>query len=548
MDLVLVGLPGTGKTEVGRRLAERLGATFIDTDQTVQERAGRSIDQIFALDGEAAFRDLDRDVVASLGAAGDDDTIGRVIATGGGTVVDPRNRWHLYGGRRVVWLDASNEVLAGRLSRSPVVRPLLTGGNVEASLETLRKLRARFYAAGTRIDASGPIGVTVDSIIETLAQPAPIVPLLRLEAATGRVILGAGLTAATLDELHRAAGSRRIVILSEPTVMAAAGGAVRAGLEARDWRTEWVELPAGEDAKRLAVIERVAGELARLRVERGEPVVAFGGGALTDAAGFAAATYQRGIPWIAVPTTLLGQLDAALGGKTAVDVAEGKNLVGAFHLPEAVVIDPVWLATLPERQRRAALAEAVKDGVLGDERLLEVLEADGPAVARGDPTAEPSALAEVVERAASVKLAFVEADPAEHGDRIALNLGHTLGHAVEAVAGFGPVLHGEAVAYGLRAAFAIAVELGLASPARASRIERLLDRLGLGVAELPYPVDEVLAVLETDKKRRAGTVRWVLPANAGWTVSSEVPSELVRRVATSVLAGRTAAPLASATP
>jgi len=298
-------------------------------------------------------------------------------------------------------------------------------------------------------------------------------------------------------------------------------------------------LPQGEDAKRLSVIEDAAGQLAALRAERREPLVAVGGGALGDAAGFLAASWLRGVPIVQVPTTLVAQIDSSIGGKTGVDLGAGKNLVGAFHAPSAVVIDVAFLRTLPERQRRAALGEAVKMAVLGDERLFELLEADGDAIARGDAGAfERGAVAELVERAAWAKVLVTDADEREAGaadGRITLNLGHSLGHAVEAAAGFGELLHGEAVAHGLRGAVRIGRELGETPADRGERIERLLTALGLATEVLPYPLSTVLDALGADKKHASGSLRWVLPTATGSVVREDVPSELVERIAASLL-------------
>jgi 3-dehydroquinate synthase len=301
-----------------------------------------------------------------------------------------------------------------------------------------------------------------------------------------------------------------------------------------------VLLPQGEPAKRLSIVEAAASELARLRVERGEPIVAVGGGALGDTAGFLAATYLRGIPFVQVPTTLVAQIDSAIGGKTGVDLPEGKNLVGAFHQPAAIVVDTTLLRTLPERERRAALGEAVKMAALGDDRLFDLLETHGEAVARGAAAAfDGGAVAELVERAAWAKVEVVLADEREAGaaaGRIALNLGHSLGHAVEAAAGFRDLLHGEAVAYGLRAACRIGVEVGVTPPGRADRIARLLDGLGLATTPLPYPLGSVLRHLAADKKHLGGHLRWVLPTADGYQVRSDVPDAVVEAAASAVLA------------
>ncbi|MEZ0239658.1 MAG: 3-dehydroquinate synthase family protein, partial [Chloroflexota bacterium] len=236
------------------------------------------------------------------------------------------------------------------------------------------------------------------------------------------------------------------------------------------------------------------------------------------------------------------QIDSSLGGKTGVDLPEGKNLVGAFHQPASIVIDVDLLGSLPERERRAGLAEAVKMAALGDERLFELLEERGPAIAAGDPGAvESGAVAELVERAAWAKVEVVTADEREAAGRIALNLGHSLGHAIEAAAGFADLRHGEAVAYGLRAACRTGVARGVTPADRAGRIEALLDLLELGRASLPYSLDGVLEALATDKKHAGGHLRWVLPTAGGYQVDAEVPDELVASIAGDVLAGRSAA-------
>jgi 3-dehydroquinate synthase len=304
-------------------------------------------------------------------------------------------------------------------------------------------------------------------------------------------------------------------------------------------------LPEGEAAKRLSVIETAASELARARLERDEPIVAIGGGALGDTAGFLAATFLRGIPVVHVPTTLVAQIDSSIGGKTAVDLPEGKNLVGAFHQPAAIVVDVAVLRSLPDRQRRAALGEAVKMAALGDERLFELLERDGVAMATGDPAIfDRGLVAELVERSAWAKMEVVMADERERGPaggRIALNLGHSLGHAVEAAAGYGDLLHGEAVAYGLRAACRIGLAMGVTPVERAERIGRLLDALDLGRAPLPYPLETVLEHLATDKKHRGGRLRWVLPTATGVEVRTDIPDEVVHEAAGSLLAAGRAA-------
>lgn len=548
MDVVLVGLPGSGKSVVGRRLAQRHGATFIDLDERIEHADGRSIPTIFAEDGEAAFRALERSTVAGLGHADPDPAVRRVIASGGGAVVDPRNRWALYRGRCPVWLDSRPEVLAQRLRRSPHVRPLVAGRDPIGTIRDLAARRERFYAAATiRISGVAEIPGVIAAIEEQLAQGVDLRATTLVRAATpiGRIVIGDGIAASGVDAALRDLEARRAILVSEPGAWTAVGSAIATALGEMGWAIEHLDLPEGEAAKRLSVLETAASALARMRVARDEPIVAIGGGALGDTAGFLAATYLRGIPIVHVPTTLVAQVDSAIGGKTAVDLPEGKNLVGAFHQPAAVVIDVATLRTLPDRQRRAALGEVVKMAALGDERLFELLEGHGQEIARGEEDVFATGLvAEIVERSAWAKVEVVAADERERGatgGRITLNLGHSLGHAVEAAAGYGDLLHGEAVAYGLRAACRIGTAVGTTPPERAARIVALLDLLGLGVAPLPYDCDTVLDHLATDKKHAGGRLRWVLPTATGVVVRSDIDERVVRDAAGSLLAAGTAA-------
>lgn len=546
MDIVLVGLPGSGKSVVGKRLAQRHGATFIDLDERIERDDGRPIPTIFAEDGEATFRTLERRAVDDLGAADTEPGVRRIIATGGGAVVDPRNRWALYRGRLSVWLDGRPEVLAQRLRRSPHVRPLITGRDPIGAIRDLATRRERFYAAAeVHIVGVAEVATVVESVEAHLRRVDPAATgttLLEATTPIGRIVIGEGIAVGAVDRTLGRLEARRAVLVSEPVAWDAVGRDIASGLEGAGRTVVTVMLPEGEAAKRLSAVEAAASELARQHVSRDEPLVAIGGGALGDAAGFLAATFLRGIPIVHVPTTLVAQIDSSIGGKAAVDLPEGKNLIGAFHQPTDVVIDVASLATLPERQRRAALGEAVKMAVLGDERLFELLERRGEAIATGDPAAAARGdVVELVERCAWAKVEVVVADERERAvgnGRITLNLGHSLGHAVEAAAGFEDLLHGEAVAYGLRAAARIGEAVGVTPPERAARIVRLLDALGLATGPLPYPIDDVLRHLATDKKHAGGRLRWVLPTADGVEVRSDVPDELVVDAAGAMLAAR----------
>ncbi|HEY8168182.1 MAG TPA: bifunctional shikimate kinase/3-dehydroquinate synthase [Candidatus Limnocylindrales bacterium] len=542
MDVVLIGLPGSGKTAVGRRLAARHGASFVDLDAQIEEAAGRAIPDIFAGDGEAGFRRLERAAVEALGPPDPSPEVRRVISPGGGAILDPRNRWALYRGRIAIWLDVRPEVLDQRLRRSPTVRPLIQGPDPLGRIRQLAQSRLRLYSAAPRVNGAADVGVVLRAV-EGLVRAGPShgTTLLRASTTIGDVVVGEGMAAAAVGAALRRLGAHRAIIVSEPAAWAAFGEGVATALRADDWPVQSILLPSGESAKDLAVIGEAARELARHRVERREPLIAVGGGALGDPVGFLAATYLRGVPWIQVPTTLVAQVDAAIGGKTGVDLPEGKNLVGAFHHPASIVLDITALRTMPQRQFRAALGEVVKMAALGDDALFATLESDGEVVAWGDIAAfDNGVVAEIVERAAWAKVGIVRADEHEQdaaGGRIALNLGHTVAHALEVVDGYASLLHGEAVAYGLRAAVRIGSRMGVTPVSRAARIEGLLDRLDLGQTRLTYQEARVIAATESDKKRAGGLLRWVLPTADGVVVRDDVPDDIVAQAVRSTLAG-----------
>ena len=327
------------------------------------------------------------------------------------------------------------------------------------------------------------------------------------------VLIGSGLLD-RLDELLPAFPGAEAAAVVSPAPVAAVAGRVGDALARRGLAVHQLEVPAGEEAKRLEVVAGLYERLAAVPTRRADPVLAVGGGATTDVAGFAAATWLRGVPLVNVPTTVLGMVDAAIGGKTGVDLDSGKNLVGAFHQPRAVVADLDTLASLPAAEVRSGLAEVAKAGLAGDPALAEALaRAAGPATA-GDP----GALAPLVEGAVRVKAAVVGADEHEEGregvGRLLLNYGHTLGHALERLAGYRGLRHGEAVALGMVFAARVAEAIGLARPGLEDGHVELLAALGLPVGGVRLDPDRVLAAMATDKKQRKG-LRLVLLRELG---------------------------------
>jgi 3-dehydroquinate synthase len=293
------------------------------------------------------------------------------------------------------------------------------------------------------------------------------------------------------------------------------------------WNGAVLPFHPGEQSKTRETWSRLTDELLRLGFGRDSGIIALGGGVAGDLAGFVAATYMRGIPYAQVPTTLLAMLDASVGGKTGVDTAEGKNLIGAFHPPVAVLADPLVLVTLPEREYRAGLAEAVKHGLIADREYFEWIEANAPALVARDT----AALEHLVRRSVEIKAGVVSEDEREAGRRVILNAGHTVAHALEQATGFS-IPHGEAVGLGLVAEAALATGLGLATPEAGARVAALLERLGLPT-RVGGPVGEerILAAMGIDKKNRDGAVRFALPRAVGtmgggpdWTTEAGEPA------------------------
>lgn len=504
--VALGGFMGVGKTTVGRRLADRLGLPFVDTDSVLAARHG-PIAQQFEAAGEAVFRERERALVAELC-----DGAPAVVATGGGTWVDPSSRGRLRARFHTVVLRAPLDVIRGR--------GVAEGRPLWGDAERLLAERALAYEDADRVvDADRPVDEIVDEIATGLASAGT-----RVHVALGERSYAVEIEAGGLDGLGERIRERlpakRAFLVTDTNVAPLWAQPAEASLERAGFEVARIVLPAGEIHKTLATWSTCVDALLAGRIDRGTPVVALGGGVVGDVAGFAAATVLRGVPFVQVPTTLLAMVDSSVGGKTAVDHPSGKNLVGAFHQPQLVVAALATLGTLSRRELRAGLGEVVKTALLGDPGLFERLEADAERLADGDV----AALLPVVTRCVEIKAAIVAADEREGGPRMVLNLGHTVGHALEAALGFHALLHGEAVAIGLVAETRWAARRGWCEdPQLHERLARLLARMGLPYEAPKAPLDAVLAALGVDKKRGEGNLRVPVPVRVGQVIAVELP-------------------------
>ncbi len=334
---------------------------------------------------------------------------------------------------------------------------------------------------------------------------------VKLGARSYRILVGAGALAMVGAELARLKVGRKVALVTDAAILALHGAAVTQSLAAAGFDVTTVLLPEGERAKTLDVAASTWERFLEAGLDRSSTIVALGGGAVGDLAGFAAATYMRGIGVVQAPTTLLAQVDASIGGKTAIDHPRAKNLIGAFHQPRLVLSDTAALLTLPEREYRSGLAEVIKHGIVLDAAYFDEVERDAAALMKR----EPATLERIVAGSCRLKASVVERDEQEAELRHVLNYGHTIGHAIEAVTGYRRFAHGEAVSLGIAAEAGIAERLGLAKNGVRARQVRLLEAVGLpvrGVGEAPSLVVEALS---SDKKSRDGRVPFVLAPKIG---------------------------------
>jgi shikimate kinase / 3-dehydroquinate synthase len=501
----LYGPSGTGKSSLGKRLAQNLDLPFYDLDKAVESVSGMTIPQIFAREGEASFRqrefvELKRLVEAVKG----------VIALGGGALTFPESRQLAESNGVILLLTAPYEILLDRLQKAQAEqepfeeRPLLSG-DLEEKLQGLLARRKEHYA-------SFPLTLdTGSSNFEEAAWQAQVqLGWHRLrgmgEAYDIRAAPGA------LRSLGAALSTRGLrgplALVSDANVVALYGKQALSSLAEAGYEVQTLVIPAGEAHKTLQTVQELWSGFLSAGLERGSTVVALGGGVVGDLAGFAAATYLRGVRWVNVPTTLLAMVDSSLGGKTGADLPQGKNLIGAFHPPALVLADADLLLSLPQAELRSGMAEVIKHGILGDPELFA-------QTSRGIP----NDLAGMVQRGMAVKVRLIEIDPYEKGLRAALNLGHTLGHAVELVSNF-ELRHGEAVAIGLVAEARLAEKLGIAAHGLAETIASALENSGLPT-RIPAGMDRqaVIRAMGMDKKRAGGKIRLALPVRIGEAVT-----------------------------
>jgi shikimate kinase/3-dehydroquinate synthase len=521
--LFLIGFMAAGKSSVGQAVAAQTGRRFVDLDDVVAA-AGEPVAALVARD-LAEFRRREAAALAEVIAGADD---GPVIATGGGAATFGDNLARM----RAAGLVVALAVDVGEAERRAVAgppRPLL------ADARALAAARAPIYRrAAAVIDTTGRAVADVVAEVRAVEHAWAQLPVAHHPTAT---LLALGersypiVTATTLDPAVLAAalpGVHRVALITDTNVAPHWAVATRAALVAAGLAVELFPIAPGEASKSLATYGELCARLVAAGLDRSSAIVALGGGVVGDLAGFVAATLLRGLPVVQLPTTLVAMTDAAIGGKTAIDLPAGKNLVGAFWQPRLVACNLATLTTLPARERRAGFGELWKYALLDGEGLWHAVEACAPWGAAGEGAPAPPGLADVIARAIAYKAAIVSRDERERsGHRALLNLGHTVGHALESEAG-GALLHGEAVGLGLLAACRVSAALG--HPDLEPRLVLALARAGLPADLTPHLTEAVLARLAVDKKRAGAEVGFLAIREVGRCESVAIPLVELQRI------------------
>jgi 3-dehydroquinate synthase len=566
-NIVITGFSGTGKSLVAQEVAGQLGWDFIDTDAEIVTLAKKPIAEIFNSDGEEKFRELEREVIKRASRQSH-----KVIATGGGAIVDSQNRAQLARNGFIVCLEAKPETICRRLfsqvDPESEIRPLLKNSN---PLERIKQLKAQRQPYYDNVD----LVVNTDdlSINEVANEVVKAWRLLRyarndkgkarndkgeafspslssspfkgeelkghndadkdiacwVETATQRypVFVGYGLLHKLGQKLKKVSLSKAAIVISDENVSRLYGGKVEKILRDAGFTVNSFVVLPGEESKSMSTAVDIYNFLIKKRVERDDMLIALGGGMIGDLAGFVAATYLRGIPWIQVPTSLIAMVDASIGGKVAVNHPEGKNLIGAFYQPNFVLADTQALLTLPERELTSGWAEVVKYGLILDREFSEFLESNGGRLIK----LEQDVVSRAIMRSAALKAQVVSQDEKERGQRTILNYGHTIAHGLEAATQYHHFLHGEAVAIGMMGAAKLSQRLGILPPNVVKRQQSLLQKFGLPTTFSNISLNEIARAMELDKKIRAREIRWVLLEDVGRTaIHANVPQQDVLAV------------------
>jgi 3-dehydroquinate synthase len=527
---------GTGKSEVGKLLARELSIGFIDTDEEIEKRSGTSIPDIFRNKGEEYFRHLETKELERVINLADN----LVVATGGGIVISSYNRKIIKEQTIPILLKASPEVIYERVKDSN--RPLLEVVNPLDKIKKLLNERSLYYnefELQIETDHREPEEIVreITGIINELnrfvkgrvtMEPRKLVIDIKEKRKQYPILIGCNIINQLAQKVTEIYNGDKILIVTDDNVRELYGEKVFSNLTSKGYEVSLFSIIPGEKSKSYQSLLKGHDILVENNFKRNNLIIALGGGVVGDLAGFMAATYMRGIPFIQIPTTLLSQVDSSVGGKTAINHDAGKNLIGAFYQPLMVLIDPGFLKTLPVRELKTGLVEVIKHGFIADPEMVEFLLENREDIYR----INEQALTYLIENSCKIKSAIVSKDEKEKGQRALLNFGHTIGHALEAVTAYQRYNHGEAVAIGMVGAARLSKELGYLSAGELAIIEKTISLYNLPLTyQYGEKVAEVFERLFFDKKVRDKTVRWVLLDKIGQAFIEEgIEYSLVNKV------------------
>jgi shikimate kinase/3-dehydroquinate synthase len=523
-NIALIGFPATGKSIVAKKVAAQLNWDSVDTDDEIVKLSGRTIPELFE-EGEDKFRQFEREVLKRACCRGK-----VVISTGGGIILDPRNVELLHETCIVICLEAKVEMIYHRLlqdalySSNPVMRPLLAGKEPLERIKQLKAFRQPYYAIAdwtvhtdnlTTDEVSHEVlkGWRYTSHFHDVEQvmKADTACIVETSSRHYPFFAGWGLLSKLGEKMGQAGLSGNAIIISDETVFSIYGDQSREAIRNSGFSVDYYLVPPGEASKDINAAVKIYDFLIKCKVERNDVIVALGGGVVGDLVGFVAATYLRGVPWVQVPTSLVGMVDASIGGKVAVDHPQGKNLIGAFYQPCLVLADVQVLTSLPQREFASGWAEVIKHGLISDAEFFKILEDNVEKLI----SLTPDITTNVIARSACIKARIVAEDERDTGKRITLNYGHTVAHGLETASHYKKFLHGEAVAIGMMAAAKLSQRLGLLPQNVVQRQQSLLEKFNLPVNCSGVSLDDALAAMELDKKVRNKAIQWVLLEDIG---------------------------------
>ncbi len=521
---------GAGKSAVGRQLAQKLKRHFHDSDHHIVARTGVDISYIFEKEGEDGFRKRETEAILKLCAK---DNI--LLSTGGGSVIRKENREAISANGLVIYLHASVNQQARRTKKKDN-RPLLKEDDPEKVLRRLMTDREQFYRQVADIvintdeqKVSNVVNIIVEKL-EKSAMQKQTIELKSVSVNTKNRVYPAFVGINLLDSPEQVSSlfSQPAIVITDENL----DELYRSKLEAKIKPLAWLVVPASEESKSFDTYQWLLSELVALGVKRDVVLIGIGGGVVGDLTGFVAASYMRGTQLMHIPTSLLAMVDSSIGGKTGINLAEGKNLVGSIYQPYTVIADLDFIKTLPEREYLSGLAEVIKYALLYDYKLLEKLEDKYEDIINRDMLV----LSEIVSRCIEIKAEIVEADEHDYGQRMLLNLGHTFGHAIETLQAYKGFKHGEAVAIGMCMAADLSAQIGKISELDAKRANRLIASFGLPTKWPDFKVDEFIQVMQGDKKNTSATQRFILLKKLGDAyVDESIGREQIEQVLTSYL-------------